>query len=463
MGISFGSINSGLPKDIVQQIMAAEKIPIQNMEERKGKVESKKSLVTELMNLVENTRGEVLKNRGQRSLRELSYETNNDLLGVTLDKNVAEPGNYQIEVMELAGKSSAISNGVEDKDKTYMGVGYLEYELPNGDSHEIYIDSDNSSLTGIASLINKDSKNGMHATVVNDGKGGDEPWHLIISLDDTGEGNKAVFPYLYMIDGEEDLFFEAHRDAKDAKIKLDGFEIELPENKVADVIPGITLDLKKAKPGDEFSLSIKEDSTKITEKVATLIDSINAVFGFIKQQNNLDEATDTSRTLGGDITLQTIESRLRGAIFKPIKTQEFGNKRISDIGITFQRDGALKLDTKQFENSTSSNYEMISEIISGSFGEEGERNMGFIDNLHDVINGLLARPNGVLHTRKNGLQRNIDNIDKQITTKERHLERKEENLKAKFSRLEETINKIKGQGAGLAGLGGGGMAMPSLG
>jgi flagellar hook-associated protein 2 len=430
------------------------------MQKRKEKVESKKALLGELTNLVEGVRGSVLQNRGQRSLRELKYETNNELIGVSLDKNVAQPGNYQIEVVSLAGKSSAISNGVEDKDETYLGVGYLEYELPNGESYEVYVDQENSSLQGIANLINKDSDNGMRANVVNDGSDSEKPWRLIISLDATGDSKKAEFPYLYFIDGEEDLYFEAHRDAKDAIIKLDGFEIQLPENKAGDIIPGVALDLKKAKPGDEFSLNITEDSVKITEKVGGLVESINKVFDFIKQQNDLDETTDTSRTLGGDITLQTIESRLRSACFMPIRTSQ-GNFRISDLGISFQRDGKLKFEDKRFENFTQGDFSKVSEILTGHFNEEGQRESGFIDNLYDTVNALLSRPTGTLHSRKNGLQRNIDDIDRQISNKERMIEKKEENLKMKFARLEETINRIKGQGAGLAGLGGGG-APPSL-
>ena len=64
MGISFGSINSGLPKDIVQQIVEAEKIPLKQMEGRKGKIEDKKALVGQLITLVENMRGEILKSKG---------------------------------------------------------------------------------------------------------------------------------------------------------------------------------------------------------------------------------------------------------------------------------------------------------------------------------------------------------------------------------------------------------------
>lgn len=454
MGISFGSINSGLPKDIVQQIVEAEKIPIKQMEGRKGKIEDKKALVTQLMSLVENMRGEILKNKGSRSLREMKVNTgDNPNIGVTTDKNVADPGKYNLEVIQLAGKSSAISNGVEDKDKTYIGVGYIKAVLPNGESKEIYVDEEHSSLTGIAKLINSDQSLGLKANVVNDGKDEDEPYRLILSMQETGDGNRAEFPYLYLVDGEVDLFFDQEKPAQDAKIKLDGFEIELPSNKATDLIPGVTIDLKKAKPGEEISIEITEDVEKIGGKITTLVDNINGVLKFIKEQNTLDEKTDTSRTLGGDLTLTQIESRIRSAVFTPIMT-ESGPHRIGDFGITFERSGLLKFDQEKFQSSLSANYKAVSQTMTGSFTTQGGKVNGFIDMLEDAAKSLLSAPNGILSTRKSGLQSQIGQIDRQIANRQRMVAQKEEILKAKFARLEETMSKIKGQGAGLAGLAG---------
>ena len=75
--------------------------------------------------------------------------------------------------------------------------------------------------------------------------------------------------------------------------------MEVPTNKLKSLIPGAVINLKRAKPGEEFSINIKEDSTKITEKIGNLIKNINDVLNFIKQQNAMDETTDTSMTLGG--------------------------------------------------------------------------------------------------------------------------------------------------------------------
>lgn len=451
MGISFGSIQSGLPKDIVQQIVQAEKIPIQQMEARKAKIANKQALLKELTGLVEGMRGEILKNKGSRSLRELKVNGGSEHIGITPDKNVAEPGKYSLEVTQLAQKASAITNGVEDKDKTYVGVGYMRVNLANGDTKEIYIDEKNATLTGMAKVINADPELGIRANVVNDGSGSEEPWKLVLAIDGTGDGKDVEFPYLYLVDGEVDLYLEGERHAQDAKVKLDGFELEVPSNKVTDLIPGVTIDLRKAKPGEEVSFEITEDVQKVGEKINSLVDNINKVLKFIKDQNSLSEKSDTASTLGGDLTLQTIESRLRSTIFMPVMTDK-GARRIGDLGITFSREGWLKFDEAKFDSAVAADYKTASQILTGVYTPTGKSD-GFIDKLDKTAGELLNQPSGSLVARKRGLTSNVEQIDRQIATRQRMIDQKEEILKQKFARLEETISKIRGQGAGLAALG----------
>jgi len=452
LGISFGSINTGLPKDIVKQIVEAEKIPIKKMESRKSKITEKKKLVGALTGLMTELKTNVMKNANARSLRELKVDTNNEVIGVNVDKNIASPANYQFEVVQLAQKSSALSSGFEDKDESYVGVGYIQYTLPDGEQREVYIDSDNSSLSSIAKLINKDPDNGMNAAVINDGSGTEAPWRLLLSLNDTGDVNKATFPYFYFVDGEDDLYLEQERPAQDAIVKIDGFEIEVGANKVNDLLPGVSIDLKKAKPGEEFGLKIAEDTIAVADKIVTFVDSVNAVISFIREQNTMDETTDTSKTLGGDILLQSIEGRLRAAIFKDIETSS-GYKRVSDIGISFQRDGSLGFDDKKFQASLDKNYQVTAEVLTGYFKEDGTKSSGIIDNLNKFVNLALKFPDGLLPTRTKGLNTKIDQIDRRIEQKNRMIEDKEKSLKNKFARLEGTISRIQSQSSGLAALG----------
>ena len=462
LGISFGSINTGLPKDIVKQIIAAEKIPLQKMESRKEDINAKKQLVDELGKLLEEMRQWLRVNNTAKGLREFAVNADEEAVAVSVDKNGALPGNHQFEVVQLARKSSAMTSGFEDPNESYVGVGYIQYDLPNGETKDVYIDSNNATLNGVRDLINKDESNGMTASVINDGSDSDTPWRLVISLTDTGDGAKAEFPYFYFVDGEEDFFVEMERPAQDAIVKLDGFEIELPGNKTSDLIPGLTIDLLKAKPGEEFTLGVKEDSEAVTEKVNAFIDMVNKVLKFINEQNQMDENTNTKRTLGGDITLQTLESRLRSVVFETVMTAS-GPSRLGKIGIQFNRSGFLVFDEKVFQNQVKKDWQKTAQVLTGFVGEDGKVD-GVVDKLQKLVENVMRYPSGLIPNRKKGLESKIAQIDRRIEDRQRIIDKKEKMLKDKFSRLEGTINRIKSQGAGLAALGGGQPAqVPQLG
>jgi flagellar hook-associated protein 2 len=301
-------------------------------------------------------------------------------------------------------------------------------------------------------MINKNTDLGITANVINDGSGSDAPWRLILSLTQTGDEQLAEFPYFYFVDGDDDFQLEFIRDAKDAKVKLDGFEIELPENKAADLIPGLTIDIKKAKPGEEFTIKVSEDIEAVGAKITDLTTKLNAVLKFIKEQNTMDEKTDTSRTLGGDIMLQTLQSRIHSAVFKDVQT-DGGYHRANEIGISFNREGLIDFDQKKFQAMIGKDYNTVAQILTGTYIEDEGKTQGFIDNLNETIGAVMRTPDGIVASRKKTLQGNIEAIDRRINQKQKYIEEKEKNLKDKFARLEGTISKIRSQGAGISALG----------
>lgn len=452
MAVSFGSINTGLPKDIVQKIVEAEKIPIEKLNVRKEKLNDKLKLMNELIGYVQELRDAQSKTESIIDLNEFKVLFNEEIVDVTVDKFNVKPGTYSLEVQQLAQNSSAMSVGLPDKNETYLGVGFIEYELPNGEEKSIYIDSDNSTLEGVAKLINQDEEIGMRATVINDGSGSDAPWRLILTIEDTGNSNNAEFPYFYLIDGEEDFFLDEERNAKNAIVKLDGFEFAIENNKSSDIIPGLAIDFKKAKPGEEFNISVISDPKAILEKIDSIVAALNKVLGFIIQQNTLDKDSDTSRTLGGNISLQSLESRIRNLIFSQVTTSE-GPVRISDLGVSFQRNGLLKLEPKKMEGNIANNFQKVAEFFTGYYDKENEVNhLGFVKKMKKVVTSSLRYPDGLLNSNKNGITSRINQIDRQISEKERQLKQKEERLKLKFSRLESTMSRLRTQGQGMAAI-----------
>ncbi len=448
MGISIGGINSGLPPNLVDQLIEAERIPIKNIEVKKAKKDNQLKLVQDLEDRIGKMRGtigELASTRGFSDIKLISGDPN--IVQGVIDPSSATPGSWNIEVLKLANKAAAITNGFPDKDYTEIGVGYFRFETPDG-KKEVYINKNSNTLEGAANAINK-SRIGIRATVVNDRKTPDAPYKLVISGETVGGDSEIKYPTLYFLDGDRDLYFDDNQPASNGIIKLDGFEIEVPSNELDDIIPGVVVHLKQAAPGRSINVTVKEDVEAVTGKVKEFVDTINGVFNFIQQQNKLDQSTDTSHTLGGDSILRTIESRLRRLIIDPVYGIDSKIQRINQLGIIFNRNGALEFDQEKFLSSVSKYPDDVQKFFSGD-----GFSTGFIPKLKSTVSVLLNPQFGQIKIRKNSLQHNIDRMDQQISRKEEQLVKKEVSLRRKFANLEESMSKLNAQGAQLAALGG---------
>ncbi len=447
MGISFGGLGSGLPPNIVDQLMEVEKIPIKNIEKTKGKQENRLKLVQELetkLNAITGSIGALASTRGFSDIKVASGDPN--VVQGTVDPTASVNGNWNVEVMELAQKAAAVTNGFPDKDKTQVGVGYFRFQTPEG-SKEVYINGESNTLEGVVNAINRAGV-GVRASVFNDRGNPDAPYKLMVTGENVGGDNSISYPTLYFLDGDQDLYFDDKREAKNGKIKVDGFEFEIGDNTVADAIPGVTLEIKQASPGRTVNVSVKEDKEVVSGKIKTFVDAVNGVLSFVQAQNALGKDTDTSQTLGGDSLLRSVENRMRMLIQNPQMGVGSDINRLNQVGIQFTRSGVLEFEEKKFNDTLAKNPSGVQRFLAGD-----GFSTGFIPSIKREIGTLLNTAFGPVSIRKKALQDKIAQMDKQIENKERQLAKKEETLRNKFARLEETMSKMKGQQGAVSALG----------
>lgn len=458
MAISLGPIASGLPKDIVERLLEVERRPLIALENRKKNEEDRLALVNDLSKRINSVGADLAAFGRYKQFRELGSTIGRpDLMDVTINKEEAEPGDYQLEIVQLAGRSSMLSNGFEDPDNTQIGVGYFSYDLPNGDTKEVFIGEDENTLQGIAKKINRQRDLNLHAIVVDDGTGSDNPWRLIISHKQSGEINDAEFPEFYFVDGDEDFFLEQERPAQNSVVKLNGFNVEFPGTKVDTLLPGVIMDLKDSDPGKEFNFRIFEDRVKIEGKIKALVEKINGVFEFVQKQNQLDETSNTSNTLGGDVTIQNVENMLRRTIMTPLETSE-GSIRLGEMGIQFNRNGLLEVNDARLKKVLNERFESVAEFFTGI----NDRNDGFVAKVTKDIKNYTQN-GGVVFSRQEGIKQRIKDIDRQIANTEKNVENAKRTLEQKFSQLESAMARLKGQQQQVQGaLGGGGGIMDNL-
>ncbi|MDB2425998.1 flagellar filament capping protein FliD [bacterium] len=445
-GISFGGIASGLPPNIVEQLMEAERIPIKNLENKKSKSEDRLKLVNDLDTRVasmKNSIGTLASAKGFNDIKLISGDPN--IIQGSVDPAESLPGNWNIEIIQLAQKASAVTNGFPDKDQTELGTGYFRFETTDGDK-EVYISGANSTLSGAANAINRAGL-GIRATVINDRTDAEAPFKLMLSGENVGNDHEIKYPTLYFLDGDQDIYFDQDRQAKNGIIKVDGFEMAVADNQVEDVIPGVVLDLKQAAPGRQVNVTVKEDREVVGGKVKEFVDSVNSVLGFIQEQNRLTDKTDTSRTLGGDGLIRNIENRLRSLLQGSIMGVGGKVTRLNQLGIGFNRNGLLDFDQEKFNSVLASDPDSVQQFIAGD-----GFSVGFVPALKRTIANMQSGNFSPIANRKRSLEQKIDQANKRIESKERQLDRKEQTLRKKFANLESQMSKLKGQGGQVAAL-----------
>lgn len=444
MGLRFDPIGGGQFKQAVQQIIEAESQPIKNLEKRKTREDTRLKLFQEFktkFSALDKAIGEI---STFRKLRELKVDLGDgaNLMSVTVDKERAEPGQYNIEIDQLAGRTSCISNGFENPDEAVFGTGFVTMSLPDGDTTEIYIEDKYSSLRGIAALINKEAKSPIRASVIKDASDTDTPWRMLLTAKKDGAANQLEFPEFYFMDGSEDFYIDDDKEAQNAIIVMDGFEIEQESNDVTDFLPGVNIHLKQAKSDQPFTLTITEDYQKIAGKVKGLVDQVNQVLQFIVKQNAVDAHSDTSTTFAGDSSLQSLEYAIRNVMHQSYTagdpdTEEPQRIFLNELGIEFEKTGQVAFKEEKFTKYIEKNFDQIAQAISGP--------VGFATRLRGVFDTYSRVGNGILTTKENGLRQRIKSIDDQIDRKNQLLDRRKQDLVGQFSRLEASLGNLQRQ------------------
>ncbi|MFZ9596289.1 MAG: flagellar filament capping protein FliD [Bdellovibrionia bacterium] len=466
MGLRFDPVGGGQFKQAAQQLIDIENQSLKPFNARKAKEEARLKLFGEFKSKFNALQKSVLEIATPRNLLEYKVDLGDgsSLASASIDKEKIHPGQYSIQVDTLATRGSLLSSGLSDPAENLLGDGIILITTDDGSSLELSIPAEQSSLNSIAQLINQDASSPVRASVIKDQTETEAPWRLILSGKKEGSQNKIDTIQLEFLDSTSDFRIEEEKEAKNALISIDGLPIELESNEIKDLVPGLNLQLKQARPEQPFTLSVTQDTPKISAKIKPIIENLNQILQFIVKQNTIDEKSDTSVTFAGDTSLQNLEYRLRNLIHGQfIVSGSSGSEpkiiRVSDLGIQFDKTGSINFNEDKLNQELEKNYATVSEFLSGP--------TGFAATLKELVNGYNQGVTGILSIKEKGIRDRIKDIDDQIERKERAIEQKKAEITGRFSRLEGTLANLQKQqqylSSSLPGAGGGNMISQLLG
>ncbi len=305
----------------------------------------------------------------------------------------AAAGNYSIEVQRLA-RAQTLTTAVFADTSASVGTGTLTFQFGTSSGgtfsanaskavQTVTIDSAHNSLAGIRDAINA-AGIGVNASIVNDGSG----YRLLLSSNETGTSNTLKISSTGTLTG---LSYDPTagsnpiseiQSASDAVIKVNGLTVTKSSNTITDAIQGVTLSLKQAEAASTTvtsSLTVARNTDAIKSALQGFVKAYNDTESLIKSATAYDASNKTASTLTGDSTTRSIESQMRSLLSSSLSYAGGGLQRLSDVGIAFQKDGTLALDTAKLDKVLGDSTKDISSLFA-SVAKTGDSNISFVSS-----------------------------------------------------------------------------------
>jgi flagellar hook-associated protein 2 len=266
-------------------------------------------------------------------------------------------------------------------------------------SGNIVIDSSNNTLQGIMAAINKGNF-GVTASIVSDGSTGTNatPNRLILTSSATGQsstmkitlagsGGDDPDPALvsllaYDPAGTQNLSQKAA--ASDTKATVNGIDVTSSSPGISGAITGVTISALKV---GSSTLTVSKDTVALTSSVTSFVKAYNDLNTQITSLTGYDADTKTGGPLLGDSTVRNLQASIRRQLSSSITgLQDTSLTNLSQIGISFQKDGTLTLDNAKLSKAIDSNYNDIAGLFA-AVGRGTDPDIAFVSSSSKTVAG----------------------------------------------------------------------------
>lgn len=415
MAISAPGIGSNLDvNSIVSQLINIERQPITALDQREAGIQARitafGSIRGALSSFQNAARG--LSDAG----RFLAFKaTTGDSTVATLSASAkASAASYALDITSLAqaqkltvagqaSTSAAIGSGTLTFDFGTISGGTFNsvtgkytgaaFSSNGSGSKSVTIDSSNNSLQGIRDAINA-AKIGVSASIVNDGDAS-APYRLVLSADNKGLANSIKIA----VSGDSALSNLLAQDpagtqnlsqtiaAQNAVFKVDGVSISKNSNTITDVIEGVTFTLQKA--AANTTLAISRDTQTVQSSVQAFVKAYNDVNKTLTDLSAFNPGTQRGAILQGDSAVRNIQNQIRGTLTSTLTGLGGNLTQLSQVGVSFQKDGSLALDSAKLQSAIDNNFSDISGLFA-AVGKGTDSLVGFVTSSNATKPGNYA-------------------------------------------------------------------------
>lgn len=428
-------IGSGLDLNgLLEQLKTAEQAKLEPIAEQLQSEDTKISAYGKLQSALEQFQSSAEALNDGASFESLTTNVEGSAVGA-VSSNEAQPGQYEVQVGQLATASSLVTERLETADESIVtGEQSLTFTLADGAMDPITI-ADGSSLEDMRDAINQQSDGRLSASIINDGEG----YRLAVNSTETGaDASIESTNFSDILAGDvQTTDAQVVQAGQDAEFNVNGIDIVSPTNQVEGAIQGITLNLSEA--GATSTVSVEQDSEAIREQVTAFVDDFNTLKDTITSLTAFDEETGQAAGLNADATTRAVERELRQTISSVVGGDGFSV--LSDVGISLQVDGKLEIDEDKLDSIVANQPDQLANFFAGD-GEEG----GMAGQIASSLESLVGT-GGRLENAVDSSERRFASLEDRYATTESRIEQTVERYRTQFQAMDSMVAQMNSTSA----------------
>ncbi|MBL8416353.1 MAG: flagellar filament capping protein FliD, partial [Propionivibrio sp.] len=180
-----------------------------------------------------------------------------------------------------------------------------------------------------------------------------------------------------------------------------------------------------------------KDNAAVTSSLNTFIKAYNDTLKVIKDLGNYDAANKKASTLTGDSTLRASQAQLRSVLFAASGGSNANLQRLSDLGVSIQTDGTLKMDSTKLSAAITSDFANVALLVA----DVGSR-------FKTTVSGLISA-DGSVTARIDGINSTVKDIGKRREAISLSLQKIESNYRRQFNALDLQVANLQALSARL--------------
>lgn len=448
MAISSLGIGSGLDLNgILTSLMQLEQQPLVAMQRKELSYQAKISAIGTLkgsLSALQSAANALTPAAGQTAAAKftfLSSSSSDSSVATASTSTGASSATYKLEDVVLA-QAQQLRRAETTLTIPASGTdGTLTIQLGSGTSFDVDV-SGGATLSDIATAINQE-KADVTASVINDGTTN----HLVLSAKNTGASNTISVQGSagWESFNTPDVSWIEQQEAVSASVKINGLPVTSETNTISSAVQGVSFTLLKGSVAGS-TISITENKTNnLTEGLNSFIKAFNTATLTMRELGAYDPATKVAGALQGEGSLRNAQTQVR-SLLETSLGGESAIQRLSDLGITTQTDGTLKLDVSKLNKAISDDFDSatkLAEKIGNAFNNGLNNIVGTTGSLNGASQGLDEMVKS-LQSRQQALMARVE------LTRERYT-KQFTSLDVMLSNMNQTSNWLTQQLDGLPG------------